>query len=319
MRTCFSLGCILIYDYQLTNSKQLRRKIKMNYKAVNVYTRDLTQLMGVLFSKKKSNWLMIAITGVHGNFYSNPFYVNIGKTLSENGIDFLYAQTRDAFSQMESVNPVTGKKKIIGAYNEDFNKVDDDIEAYLRFAEKEGYEHVVLAGHSLGANKVIHYLSVHDDPRVDRFIFLSPANVRHLTSFVSTDEEMIIHNMVNQGKGQEMIPFQMFGWLPALADTAEQWLTSPIIDNVHSSADGDFSQLERINKKGAMIIGTYDTFTKGNPKAFLKNINNHMKTAKDNKLIFIPETGHTYQEKEQVLADDILNLITSWMKVAKNA
>ena len=33
------------------------------------------------------------LTGIHGNFYSNPFYYNIGDTLNTGGIDFLYAQT----------------------------------------------------------------------------------------------------------------------------------------------------------------------------------------------------------------------------------
>ena len=36
---------------------------------------------------------MIAITGIHGNFYSNPFYYNIGNTLNAAGFDFIYAQT----------------------------------------------------------------------------------------------------------------------------------------------------------------------------------------------------------------------------------
>ncbi len=31
------------------------------------------------------------------NFYSNPFYYNIGNTLTADGIDFIYAQTNDAF------------------------------------------------------------------------------------------------------------------------------------------------------------------------------------------------------------------------------
>ena len=99
----------------------------MKYEALNVYTKKGTELTGVLFSEKKSDWLMIAITGVHGNFYSNPFYVNIGQTLNENEIDFLYAQTRDAFGQIESNNKVTGKKEIIGSFNEDFNEADNDI------------------------------------------------------------------------------------------------------------------------------------------------------------------------------------------------
>ena len=49
-------------------------------------------LTGVLFdapADKYASTVVIAITGIHGNFYSNPFYVNIGKTLSAAGIDFI--------------------------------------------------------------------------------------------------------------------------------------------------------------------------------------------------------------------------------------
>ncbi|QQP27651.1 alpha/beta hydrolase [Lactobacillus ultunensis] len=290
----------------------------MKYEALNVYTKKGTELTGVLFSEKKSDWLMIAITGVHGNFYSNPFYVNIGQTLNENEIDFLYAQTRDAFGQIESNNKVTGKKEIIGSFNEDFNEADNDIEAYLDFAQKHNYHHVILAGHSLGANKVIHYLATHDDSRVDHFIFLSPANVRYLTSYLSNAEKQEIMDKVKNGQGEEMLSFSMFGWLPAKARTAEQWLNSPVIDNVHSGDAGDFSQLENIHKTGALLIGTYDTFTEGDPSSFLKNINNHMPTKDKNQLIFIKETGHTYQEKEQEVAEKIASIIKNWQKEKVN-
>ena len=65
---------------------------------LNVETRRGTVLNGVLFSAKNSDTVVIAITGIHGNFYSNPFYYNIGDTLSAGGIDFIYAQTNDAFA-----------------------------------------------------------------------------------------------------------------------------------------------------------------------------------------------------------------------------
>jgi hypothetical protein len=37
-----------------------------------------------------------------------------------------------------------------------------------------------------------------------------------------------------------------------------------------------------------------------------------MKTAKQNKLIYIPKTGHTYQQKEQQVADKLLKIVQSW-------
>ena len=47
--------------------------------------------------------------------------------------------------------------------------------AYIEFAQRQGYKHIYLAGHSLGANKVIYYLSRHHDKRVEKFLLLSPA------------------------------------------------------------------------------------------------------------------------------------------------
>ena len=60
------------------------------------------------------------------------------------------------------------------------------------------------------------------------------------------------------------------------------------------------------------LPGTYDNFTDGDPSEFLRNLNNHMPTAKENKLIFIEKTGHTYQMKNQEVADDILHQLQEW-------
>ena len=141
---------------------------------------------GVLFRKEenlKTDTVMIAITGIHGNFYSNPFYYNIGDTLNSENIVFIYAQTNDAFGQIETVT-------------------------------------------------------------------------------------------------------------------------------VNTAHDGDFSQAEKITHTGALLVGTYDNFTDGDPSDFLRNLNAHMPTA--NKLIFIEKTGHACQMKNQEVADDILVQLKEW-------
>ena len=104
--------------------------------SLNVETRRGTILNGVLFPAKNSDTVVIAITGIHGNFYSNPFYYNIGDTLSENGIDFIYAQTNDACGEIETFNAKTGAKEIIGSWNERFSYTEEDIDAYLDCAAK---------------------------------------------------------------------------------------------------------------------------------------------------------------------------------------
>ena len=85
--------------------------------------------------------------------------------------------------------------------------------------------------------------------------------------------------------------------------------------NVHTARDGDFSQAEKISHSGALLVGTYDNFTDGDPSEFLRNLNTHLPTAKENKLIFIEGTGHTYQMKHHELADKILRQLQEWNSI----
>lgn len=285
--------------------------------ALDVETRRGTVLNGELFSAGGADTVVIAITGIHGNFYSNPFYYNIGDTLTRGGVDFIYAQTNDAFGKIETYNTKTGRREIIGSWNEDFHDTDEDIEAYLDYAERAGYRHIILAGHSLGANKVIYYLSRHHDARVEHFVFLSPANLSYMMQGVTEKEQAFVRAQVERGEGQKLLPFYFMGWVVCVADTAYQWLFTDTLNNAHTDPNGDFSEAEQITHTGALFIGTYDNFTEGDPSRFLENLNNHMPTARQNELVFIPRTGHTYQQKEQELADHLLRIVGNWRQAAK--
>ena len=282
---------------------------------LNVPTKRGVVLNGVLFrpeTQKTADTVMIAITGIHGNFYSNPFYYNIGDTLNRANIDFVYAQTNDAFGEIKTLNVRTGKEETIGSWNERFAYTDEDIEAYLDFAEAEGYRHIILAGHSLGANKVIYYLSRHHDKRIERFFLLSPANLSYMMSGVTERQKQMIREQVERGDGDRMLPFPFMGWVECIANTAYDWQFSGLLNNVHTETDGDFSQAERITHTGALLVGTYDNFTDGDPSEFLRNLNRHMPAAAQNDLIFIEKTGHTYQMKQQEAADKILKQLQKW-------
>ena len=67
-----------------------------------------------------------------------------------------------------------------------------------------------------------------------------------------------------------------------------------------------------------MLIGTFDRFCYGDPSGFLENINNHTKHPEKNKLIFVPQTGQTYQGKQQEVAEILLNLINNWKNEQNN-
>ena len=162
---------------------------------LDIPTERGTVLTGVLFDEtKNADTVVIAITGIHGNFYSNPFYYNIGETLNGGrGIYFIYAQTNDAFSEIETYNVKTA----------------------------ENYKHVILAWHSLGANKVIHYLSsYHDKNLPEHFMLLSPANLTYMTKEVTAREKATIEKLIRYGKGEQVLPFYFMGWVICTANTA---------------------------------------------------------------------------------------------------
>ena len=309
-------------------------------KDLKIETKRGTLLDGVLFqaqseadtvkssgiaASRGSDTVLICITGIHGNFYSNPFYYNIGDTLTAAGIDFIYAQTNDAFGAIRTQNTHTGREEIIGSWNERFALTDEDVAAYLDYAERQGYKHIILAGHSLGANKVIYYLSRHHErlrvgerssgiQRVEHFLLLSPANLDYMTASVTPQQRDIIRQLYERGNADKMLPFLLMGWVECTVGTAYDWTWSGLLSNVHTQPDGDFHQVSRITHTGALLIGTYDNFTDGDPSGFLCNINAHMPTASENRLLFIERTGHTYQQKQQELADKILQLIKDWRK-----
>ena len=166
-------------------------------KPLEIETKRGSVLEGVLFCKTNNpDSVLIAITGIHGNFYSNPFYYNFGYTLNKGNIDFIYAQTCDAFGKDKRNNRKTGKEEIVGSYNEDFNNTEEDIEAYINYAEKNNYKNIYLAG----ANKIIYYLSKNHELRVKKYILLSPANITHLLNGVTEEEKNIIKEYKNLEK-----------------------------------------------------------------------------------------------------------------------
>ncbi|WP_295730429.1 alpha/beta hydrolase [uncultured Limosilactobacillus sp.] len=283
-------------------------------KTLTVITKTGTPLTGRIFKHPHAQTVVILVTGIEGNIQNNPFYTVIGKKLTASGIDLIVVHTRDAFNQTNVFNQLTGQREVYGSFNEDFQDTNGDVGAYLDYAVAAGYQSIILGGQSLGANKVIHFLADHPEAPVDKFLLMSPVNVDVLRRNISYRQRAVIKQRLADGRANQRLPFNLFRWLSSTALTAHRWLTDDTLNNVHPGQQGDFSQLRRINYTGALLIGTRDHFTGGSPVHYLANINSYLPTAADNKLIYIQHAGHIYRQRENVVADKILALLTKWVK-----
>ncbi len=67
-----------------------------------------------------------------------------------------------------------------------------------------------------------------------------------------------------------------------------------------------------MNGKMTVLYAQWKTPQPFDPAQFLRNLNDHMPTKEQNKLIFIEKTGHIYQGKHQEVADLILRQALEW-------
>src|SRR5204862_1561811 len=69
-----------------------------------------------------------------------------------------------------------GGRRLAGAAFERFGQSVADIRAMVTLARARGYRRVILAGHSTGANKVLHYAARARDRRVTALVLLGPVS-----------------------------------------------------------------------------------------------------------------------------------------------
>ena len=122
----------------------------------------------------------------------------------------------DAFSFISYSNLKTGKQTTTGVVNDDFSLAYEDVEAYVKYAKNLGFTKIILAGHSLGSNRAIHYLANTTDDFVSNFILSAPVDLRHFFDIIP-EKEMYLETaqkFVDEGRGKDILPFAFMGFSP---------------------------------------------------------------------------------------------------------
>jgi acetyl esterase/lipase len=137
---------------------------------VRVRTRDGVWLDGVVAEPaRRRGTALIWVHGLGSAFSSGqPLIRELSTRLTAAGVGYLKFNNRGH-------DVVAGRgARLAGAAFERFGQSVEDIRAMIVFARRRGFRRVVLAGHSTGANKVLHYVARVRDRRLAGLILLGP-------------------------------------------------------------------------------------------------------------------------------------------------
>lgn len=143
-----------------------------------IKTRDNVSLHGIIVrphrKNRKSKTAIIWIHGLGSNFSGSQILVKeLSAQCTKNNIAYFKFNTRGH----DIANRDAGRKKNLqGSGFERFEDCVSDIRAMIKEARRLGYQNIILAGHSTGANKALYYLFKTKDPAVKGLLLLGPVN-----------------------------------------------------------------------------------------------------------------------------------------------
>ena len=252
------------------------------------------------------------LTGICSNVFQNDLLDSTGKLLSQNGITVIIGHAHDSFSCFAYTDHSIGKQKHTGVFNDDFSMVYEDVETWVLKAKELGYKKIILAGHSLGSNKIINYLGNTKDDYVDYFIVSCPIDIMYWWEVMPNIDTCfnMAKKWIEEGRGDDILPFLFGGFSPMTANTvlgfynAENLKNCPVL-----SKKGETKSLYNIKPQGTFLIGSKDSVTGDSPKTFMEQLNKWTKNPELNQVIEVEGASHIFYGKHDIYAKTVLNII----------
>ena len=279
---------------------------------IKVRTLRGLELKGAMFGDTNCDAVLVMLTGICSNVFQNELLYSTGKLLSQNGIACIIAHAHDSFSCLAYTDFSTGKQKHAGTFNDDFKLVYEDVESYVKYAKELGFKKIILGGHSLGSNKIIHYLGNTPDDFVDYFIVSSPVDLMYWWQVMPDIDKCfdMAKSWIEDGRGDDILPFLFGGFSPMTASTVLGFYNADNLKNCPVlSGEGETQSLYNIKPNGSFIIGSRDSVTGESPKRFMETLNSLTRNPEGNRVIEVQGASHIFYGMHDEYAQLILDCI----------
>jgi pimeloyl-ACP methyl ester carboxylesterase len=277
---------------------------------VRVRTRDGVFLDGLITEPRRRGGL--ALVWVHGlgSVFSSgqPLVRALAKHLNAAGLAYVKLNTRGH----DVVARAGGR--LAGAAFERFGESVADLRAMIDLARRAGYSRVILAGHSTGANKVLHYVARVRDSRVAGVILLGPVSdiagemkkigARELRRRVAVAERiarrdpmaLVPHEFGFRGARRYVSLFK-----PGQAEDVFQYYRP----------GARWSALKRVRLPLAVVIGSRDEYLDRRVTEVVGGFARNATRARSFTGVIVDGARHGFQGHEEILARSIVGWIRS--------
>ena len=279
-------------------------------------TEDRLILPGAHYPSDKKDLCVVFVHGMSGTIIDNRFADVLGQTLSKNGVGFLYGHNR-GYGHISDITvadqPISDDQKRysrIGTTYERFEESIYDIDAWIKSAIDLGYSKIILAGHSLGGPKVIHYMSKKSPSSVVGVVLASSADMVKLFEKADPNHTKILEEAnknVSQSKPLEIVPIKVWNWYYLSSQT--------IVDLFTKGGPADvLSEILAIKQPILALYGENDDSFVKSAQEDLDDLKNMATNCKSFTTKIIPGANHPYDGKESEFSEVILNWIKTQSK-----
>jgi alpha-beta hydrolase superfamily lysophospholipase len=204
-----------------------------------------------------------------------------------------------------------GGRRLAGAAFERFGDCVVDIRTVIRAAVQRGYRTVVLAGHSTGANKVLHYAARTRDRRVVGLMLLGPisdvaAEMKRLGAR-ELGQRIARAERIAQSDPDALVPRAWGFW------SARRYLSlyrpGGVEDVFPYYRAARWTALRRVRVPVAAIVGSRDEYLDRRPAELIEAFRRNATQARAFEGVVIPGALHGFQGRERALAEAILRFV----------
>lgn len=285
----------------------------MNYQLIQVSTKDGLKLNGLFNPGEKTKSACILIHGFTADFYSHQFYHSITQKLQEQSNAIVLAQTRGTGLHTEFLK-TDGEEIFVGSFYEKLEDAQLDISAYVEFLLKEGYQDIVLMGHSLGTIKVIRYLfeGEHKDT-IKKIVLLAPFDKNVFMEIKAPGKWLEFlekaKEKISSGEGENIVPLPEYEDFPMTYNTFYSWYEQSDLNKIWDFYKKEYISpvLQKITIPVKVILGENDVFV--NYPQFDETaesvLNSIKKQISDCETTLIKGANHTYVGYEEQVGNEV--------------